>query len=139
MKIRILETSDLHGFVLPTNFTEREMNLPFSMAKAKSKIDELTAVAQEQGEIIVKIETVDNQVQFSVKDFGIGMPEDKKDKVFEQYYRVSGDEQTVFPGLGLGLYISSQIIERSKGKIWVNSVLDKGSTFYFSLPKLINS
>ena len=89
--------------------------------------------------IIVKIETVDNQVQFSVKDFGIGMPEDKKDKVFEQYYRVSGDEQTVFPGLGLGLYISSQIIERSKGKIWVNSVLDKGSTFYFSLPKLINS
>ena len=67
------------------------------------------------------------------------MPEDKKDKVFEQYYRVSGDEQTVFPGLGLGLYISSQIIERSKGKIWVTSVLDKGSTFYFSLPKLINS
>ncbi len=59
MKIRILETSDLHGFVLPTNFTEREMNLPFSMAKAKSKIDELTAVAQEQGEIIVKIENGD--------------------------------------------------------------------------------
>lgn len=87
-------------------------------------------------EIVVNVESIDDQVQFSVKDFGIGMPEDKKDKVFEQYYRVSGDEQTVFPGLGLGLYISSQIIERSKGKIWVNSILDKGSTFYFSLPKL---
>lgn len=86
--------------------------------------------------IIVHVETVDDQVQFSVKDFGIGMPEDKKDKVFEQYYRVSGDEQTVFPGLGLGLYISSQIVDRSNGKIWVNSILGKGSTFYFSLPKL---
>lgn len=84
--------------------------------------------------IIVRVERVEENVKFSVQDFGIGMPEDKKDKVFEQYYRVSGDEQTTFPGLGLGLFISSQIVERSNGKIWVNSILGKGSTFCFTLP-----
>jgi signal transduction histidine kinase len=62
------------------------------------------------------------------------MPLDKMNRVFEQYYRVSGVEQTTFPGLGLGLYISAQIVERSEGKIWVESVLEEGSTFYFSLP-----
>ena len=89
----------------------------------------------EADEIIIETEFRDNDIQFSVKDFGIGMPSDKADKVFEQYYRVSGDEQHTFPGLGLGLYIASQIVERSSGKIWVNSVLGKGSTFCFSLPK----
>lgn len=79
--------------------------------------------------------TVSSQgIQFCVQDFGIGMPEDKQHKVFDQYYRVSGDEQHTFPGLGLGLFIASQIIQRSGGKIWVRSVLGKGSTFCFSLP-----
>ena len=84
--------------------------------------------------IIVRTQHQENEVIFTVKDFGIGMPEDKKDRVFEQYYRVSGDEESTFPGLGLGLYIAAQIVERSDGKIWVNSVLGKGSTFSFSLP-----
>lgn len=85
-------------------------------------------------EVIVSTSSDGENIEFKVQDFGIGLPEDKKDKVFEQYYRVSGDEQHTFPGLGLGLYIASQIIERSNGRIWVNSVLGKGSTFCFSLP-----
>ncbi|ROI10996.1 PAS domain-containing sensor histidine kinase [Kaistella haifensis] len=88
--------------------------------------------------IIVKTQHQENEVIFTVKDFGIGMPEDKKDRVFEQYYRVSGDEESTFPGLGLGLYIAAQIVERSGGKIWVNSILGKGSTFSFSLPLVQN-
>ncbi|MBV2166150.1 MAG: PAS domain-containing sensor histidine kinase [Kaistella sp.] len=85
-------------------------------------------------EILIDIKNDGNFAIFTVKDFGIGMPEDKKGKVFEQYYRVSGDEQNTFPGLGLGLYIAAQIVERSNGKIWVESTLGKGSTFCFSLP-----
>lgn len=85
-------------------------------------------------EILVDIKNEGNFAIFTVQDFGIGMPEDKKAKVFEQYYRVSGDEQNTFPGLGLGLYIAAQIVERSNGKIWVESTLGKGSTFCFSLP-----
>lgn len=88
--------------------------------------------------IIVETQHQENKVIFTVKDFGIGMPEDKKDRVFEQYYRVSGDEESTFPGLGLGLYIAAQIVERSDGKIWVNSILGKGSTFSFSLPLVQN-
>ena len=71
-----------------------------------------------------------------MQDFGIGMAEDKKGRVFEQYFRVSGDEQSTFPGLGLGLYISAQIVERSYGKIWVNSIFGEGSTFSFLLPQV---
>lgn len=88
----------------------------------------------EADKIVIDVTGNENETVFTVHDFGIGMPEEKKDRVFEQYYRVSGDEQSTFPGLGLGLYIAAQIVERSHGKIWVNSVLGKGSTFSFSLP-----
>ncbi len=86
--------------------------------------------------IIVIIKQLNENVEFSVQDFGIGMAEDKKGRVFEQYFRVSGDEQSTFPGLGLGLYISAQIVERSYGKIWVNSIFGEGSTFSFLLPQV---
>ncbi len=84
--------------------------------------------------IIVKAEIDNGEVTVCVEDFGIGIKEDVKDKVFEQFYRVSGDKQHTFPGLGLGLYISSEIIKREGGRIWVNSVQGKGSTFCFALP-----
>lgn len=84
--------------------------------------------------IIISTEREDNMVTVCVEDFGIGIPDDKKDKVFEQFYRVSGSKQHTFPGLGLGLYISNEIIRREGGRMWVNSTEGKGSTFCFSLP-----
>jgi signal transduction histidine kinase len=77
-----------------------------------------------------------NEILFSVQDFGIGIDGKKKNKVFEQFYRVTGKkgEINTFPGIGLGLFISAEIIAREKGKIWVESEKGKGSTFYFSLP-----
>lgn len=73
-------------------------------------------------------------VMVTVEDFGIGISANDKQKVFEQFYRVSGDMQHTYPGLGLGLYISSEIIKREGGKIWVESTPRKGSRFSFSLP-----
>ncbi|GAA5096000.1 hypothetical protein GCM10023210_29330 [Chryseobacterium ginsengisoli] len=87
-------------------------------------------------EILVSTELKDNTIKFSVKDFGIGIPSDKQHKVFEQYYRVSGTKEHTFPGLGLGLYISSEIIKRSGGKIYVNSIEGNGSDFCFEIPKI---
>lgn len=84
--------------------------------------------------IIVSTRRENNEAIVCVQDFGIGIPEDKKDLVFEQFYRVSGNKQHTFPGLGLGLYISSEIIKREGGRMWVNSVEGKGSTFCFALP-----
>jgi PAS domain S-box-containing protein len=84
--------------------------------------------------IIVSTKLEGKDAVVCVQDFGIGIPDDKKDRVFEQFYRVSGDKQHTFPGLGLGLYISAEIVKREGGKMWVNSVEGKGSTFCFSLP-----
>ncbi|MET0637405.1 MAG: PAS domain S-box protein [Chitinophagaceae bacterium] len=75
-------------------------------------------------------------VVMSVQDFGIGIARDKQAHVFEQFYRVSGNMQHSFPGLGLGLYISSEIVQREMGSIWVKSEEGKGSTFSFQLPIL---
>ncbi len=86
--------------------------------------------------IIIESTIKDEEVILSVQDFGIGISQKNLDKVFEQFYRASGDMLHTFPGLGLGLYISSEIIKRESGRIWVTSVEGKGSTFYFALPLL---
>lgn len=85
--------------------------------------------------IIVSTELHNNtEIQVCVQDFGVGIPPEKQSHVFEQFYRVSGNMQHTFPGLGLGLYISSEIIKREGGRIWVISEEEKGSTFCFALP-----
>jgi signal transduction histidine kinase len=60
--------------------------------------------------------------------------ENQQKKIFDKMYQVNNPKEKTFPGLGLGLYISKEIIERHNGKIWVNSEIGKGSNFYFSLP-----
>jgi PAS domain S-box-containing protein len=84
--------------------------------------------------IIIYTTKKDDEVVVCVQDFGIGISDDKLNRVFEQFYRVSGDMQHTFPGLGLGLYISSEIVKREGGRIWVTSNVGKGSTFCFSIP-----
>jgi PAS domain S-box-containing protein len=85
-------------------------------------------------EIIISTKITENQLMFCVQDFGIGISEQNAQKVFEQFYRVNGLMQYTFPGLGLGLYISSEIIKQEGGKIWVDSKEGEGSTFCFTLP-----
>jgi signal transduction histidine kinase len=69
-----------------------------------------------------------------VRDFGIGIPLEQQSQVFNRFYRVSGQNTDTFPGLGLGLYISSEILKRQKGRIQVKSQPQVGSDFCFSLP-----
>ena len=86
-------------------------------------------------QIIVRSEVRGKKdVILSVQDYGLGLLPEDKEKVFERFYRVMGYGHETYPGLGLGLYISAEIIHRHKGRIWVDSELGKGSTFYFSLP-----
>ncbi|MBC7566767.1 MAG: hypothetical protein H7223_07345 [Pedobacter sp.] len=69
-----------------------------------------------------------------VKDEGIGIRHQDQEKLFDRYYRVeSGDTKSV-SGFGLGLYLSAEIIKRHNGKVWVESEIGNGSSFYFSLP-----
>ncbi|MGN6530315.1 MAG: PAS domain S-box protein [Ginsengibacter sp.] len=85
-------------------------------------------------EIIINSSVKDGGVQLSVQDFGIGIPAEDQPHIFEQFYRVNGDSQSTFPGMGIGLYICAEIINRQGGKIWVKSTPGEGSTFYFWLP-----
>ena len=84
--------------------------------------------------IIIYTALKNGEITLCVQDYGIGIPEDKLEKVFEQFYRVSGEMQHTYPGMGLGLYISSEIIKREGGRIWVNSNEGQGSTFCVALP-----
>lgn len=83
--------------------------------------------------VILKTERKGDCVRVSVTDFGIGLSEDQQVKIFERFYRVE-DKKRMTSGLGMGLYISAEIVHNHRGEIGVESELGKGSTFYFELP-----
>ncbi len=72
----------------------------------------------------------------SVADEGIGIPHDQQEQLFERYFRARNVSVTSYGGLGLGLYISRDIVERHGGRIWVESEIGRGSTFHVALPLL---
>ncbi|MEO6221433.1 MAG: PAS domain-containing sensor histidine kinase [Ginsengibacter sp.] len=83
-------------------------------------------------QVLISSAIKNNNILFSVQDFGIGIEKANVSRIFERFYRVTTGK--TFGGFGLGLYISSEIIKAHKGKLWVESEAGKGSTFYFSLP-----
>jgi two-component system phosphate regulon sensor histidine kinase PhoR len=83
--------------------------------------------------IVIKVSKHEDMVRVAVTDFGIGLSEGQKERIFERFYRVE-DKKHMSSGLGMGLYISQEIVTNHHGKIGVESELGKGSTFYFDLP-----
>ncbi|MCP1300037.1 response regulator [Chryseobacterium sp. S0630] len=73
------------------------------------------------------------EVRVNVTDFGIGIPDFKQDAVFKKFYRVE-ESSLQFQGMGIGLFICSEIIKQHHGHVGVSSIVDEGSTFYFTLP-----
>ncbi|SDP59979.1 PAS domain S-box-containing protein [Mucilaginibacter sp. OK268] len=74
----------------------------------------------------------DNSLIVSVQDFGIGIEEKNLSRLFERYYRVDNTAMR-FEGLGLGLFISAEILKRHNGSFWIESTPGEGSTFFFRL------
>jgi signal transduction histidine kinase len=83
--------------------------------------------------VFVNMDQERREIRVSVKDQGIGIRKENVGKIFGLYYREE-DRAFHYQGLGIGLYISQEIIQRHNGKIWVESEVDKGSTFYFTVP-----
>ncbi len=75
-----------------------------------------------------------NQIKFYVRDSGIGIPEDKRDIIFDRFRQVHEGSTRKYGGTGIGLFISKHIVDLLGGKIWVESELNVGSTFYFTIP-----
>ena len=74
------------------------------------------------------------QLQFFVKDTGIGIPKDRQKAIFDRFVQADIGDERAFQGAGLGLSISKAFVEMLGGKIWVESEEEKGSTFYFTIP-----
>jgi PAS domain S-box-containing protein len=83
--------------------------------------------------VVVKSEVSAEGLIVSVKDFGIGIQEQHIQRLFDRYYRIDNTAMR-FEGLGLGLFISSEILKRHMGSFWIESEPENGSTFFFRLP-----
>ena len=83
-------------------------------------------------EINISARKVKGGLKFSVSDNGIGIPSDQKEKIFIIFQRLHGRNE--YEGIGIGLSHCRKIVELHDGKIWVESELNKGSTFYFFIP-----
>jgi len=89
--------------------------------------------SQGDGKVIVKLTKTNSDVTVGIQDFGIGIASNKLAYIFSRFYRVE-DLNPNISGLGIGLYLCSEIITRHSGKIWAESKPGVGSTFHFSLP-----
>jgi signal transduction histidine kinase len=103
----------------------------------QSFIENAIHYTKEGGTIIIKIKKVKNEAVFSVKDTGIGIDKAELPMIFEKFYRTNEARTTDTEGMGIGLFISKEIVKHHKGKMWVESDgIGKGSTFYFSIPTI---
>lgn len=84
--------------------------------------------------ILIKISSDDEQATVSVQDFGRGIPSEQQEQIFQRFYRVQEKGLETISGLGIGLFISAEMIERQGGNIWFESVPGQGSIFSFSMP-----
>ncbi|AYL95382.1 sensor histidine kinase [Mucilaginibacter celer] len=84
--------------------------------------------------IVISCKMSGGRLQVSVKDHGIGIPNNEHCKIFDKYYRVANKLEKAITGYGIGLYLCKNIIDEHEGTIWFKSEANKGSTFFFCLP-----
>lgn len=125
-RIRLLGKGKMNVYGDPKRIEQVLNNLLTNAIKyspQESEIQIAVEISKENKEAVVKI-----------IDDGPGVPDDKKDTIFELFYRMSSHQKSEITGHGLGLYICKQIILGHKGSIWVESNKSKGAVFCFSLP-----
>jgi two-component system phosphate regulon sensor histidine kinase PhoR len=99
-------------------------------------LDNAVKYTPEGGKVIVSaIEKDSKEIQFSVEDNGIGIPKEDLSRIFERFYRVDKGRSKELGGTGLGLSIVKHLVQAHGGRVWVESQIGKGSTFYLTLPK----
>jgi signal transduction histidine kinase len=99
-------------------------------------IDNAIKYNVENGSVTVAVEKLENEpfVKISVEDTGIGIPANQMDKLFTKFFRADNVVKFAPDGTGMGLYIVKNIVVRHGGKIWAESELNRGTTFYFTIP-----
>jgi len=100
------------------------MNLLTNAIKYSPKTDKILVTTKVKGSSVIT----------GIQDFGIGIAKEYHHKIFERFFRITDMDEKTYPGMGIGLFLSQEIISRHNGKLWVESVKGRGATFYFSLP-----
>jgi signal transduction histidine kinase len=123
------------GVVLAAEIVAPIPDVAFDSARLSQVITNLLSNALKfvptHGEVVVRVECLDDELCFAVRDTGIGVPEELLVEIFDRFRQVKrGDGR----GVGLGLYISRRIVQAHGGRIWAESRIGKGSTFVFTLP-----
>jgi signal transduction histidine kinase len=91
-----------------------------------------------RGRVAVWVELRGNELLYRVSDTGIGIPDEELENIFTEFQQVDTAVTREFTGTGLGLNITKKFVEMHGGRIWVESELGKGSTFFFSIPLRVN-
>jgi len=121
------------------NYTEEKLTLKSDRNRIRQVIDNMVFnstdfMPEKNGEISIGAVRVEDEIVFHVKDNGTGIPQEELDKIFAKFYQVDTSHTRKHSGTGLGLAICKGIVEGLGGKIWVESELGKGTSFYFSIP-----
>lgn len=126
--------------------TKIENKLPTITADARrirqvieNILNNASKYSPEGSKITVRAEEKAGEVLISITDQGIGISPDEINKIFDRFYRIEQRLQKDPGGLGLGLSLCKALVEAHGGKIWVESQVGKGSTFYFTLPLKLKS
>ena len=126
---------------IEVRFEKPEKKLPLVLVDAEKMrlaiqnlFDNAIRYSRPGGKVTVSLKGAKKEVEVSIKDIGVGIPENQKERVFTKFFRAANVMRIDTEGSGLGLFITKNIIEAHGGKIWFESEENKGSTFHFSLP-----
>lgn len=125
----------VHDYAMAIVETVRE---PLVMLDAQlNLISNAIKYSPDAEKVMIHVGKKEEKALVSIQDFGMGIPKDQQDRIYERFFRAKGKKEGKIPGLGLGLFISTEILKQHGGKLWVDSIEKKGSTFYFTLPATI--
>ncbi|MFA7254237.1 MAG: ATP-binding protein [Patescibacteria group bacterium] len=101
-------------------------------------VDNAIKYTKNNGKIDVTLKNNGDNILVSIKDTGIGIPQGAKERIFDRFIRVNNPLSVKAGGTGLGLHIAKNMVQKQGGKIWLESKLNVGTTFYFTVPASIN-
>jgi PAS domain S-box-containing protein len=121
--------------VLPSvKFDKEKMSLAL-----QNLIENAIKYTQNNGSIKIFLEKDEKNVTFKIKDSGVGIPKNQRERIFSKFFRGENVVKMETEGTGLGLYTTKNIINAHKGEIWFEPDENKGTTFYFTIPIMKNN
>ena len=118
----------------PGGIPKIDLDEPRISQALESLLENAIKFNREEGKIVVGLKRIKGYLRLAIKDTGIGIPKEEREKVFQKFHRATDILTYDYEGIGLGLYVTKLIIEAHQGRIWFESEPGEGTTFYVELP-----